>query len=562
VTERRFTDKPDLDPGAVRSLPASHSAMVENRTLFPSTVVEVTRSAPDRLLVSGKNNRKLGSTVAKGKFRGYALYGLSLEERATCPVSCEARGYCYGNGMQMARRHRIGDPEAFFDRLGLEIMELADEHPDGILIRLHVLGDFPSVEYVSFWADMLNEVPRLAVYGYTHRLPRRWGGDDIGDAIESVKTTQPERFRIRWSSTKPRVDATVVLNFVPEKRPGIGVIVCPAQTNDTGCCASCALCWDLGARDETIAFIKHGPRSEAAALEAVVASLPAPPLDGSTRAIVPISVPSKFKAKAEPGPAPNVRKVKPSELRVEPAYQRDLSGRSISLIRKIVSGWDWAKFKPPVCAETPDGLFVIDGQHTAIAAASHPAIEAIPVLIVDAQKVERRADAFVAHNRDRLAMSALQVFLAEVAAGSDEARAVLDAITRAGGKVPRAVSSKTTARPGEVVAITAARRIFQSQGAARLKRIVGIAAASGVAPINSTLLYGLQIVTASPAFAETAALPDDTLARAVASITNLDAKAQRRGSEAGFNRYRACADLISEAAMAQARPSEPEEAAA
>ena len=57
-----------------------------NRTLFPTTVVTVTETVPGQLLVSGKNNRKLGGTVEKGRYKGYALYGLSLEERATCPA--------------------------------------------------------------------------------------------------------------------------------------------------------------------------------------------------------------------------------------------------------------------------------------------------------------------------------------------------------------------------------------------------------------------------------------------------------------------------------------------
>jgi hypothetical protein len=35
MSQRRFTEKPDLDPSAVRSLPDGHPAMVENRTLFP-----------------------------------------------------------------------------------------------------------------------------------------------------------------------------------------------------------------------------------------------------------------------------------------------------------------------------------------------------------------------------------------------------------------------------------------------------------------------------------------------------------------------------------------------
>lgn len=195
--DRRFTDKADLDPAAVRSLPINHPAMVGNRTLFPSTVVDVGDDFEDRLLVSGKNNRKLGERILKGKFKGYALYGLSLEERATCPTDCSVRGYCYGNGMQMARRHRITDLDLFSTFLEDEIRTILADPIDGLMVRLHVLGDFPSVEYVALWADLLEMHPKLACYGYTHRR------DEIGDAIESLKSRYPTRFRIRWSGDVP-----------------------------------------------------------------------------------------------------------------------------------------------------------------------------------------------------------------------------------------------------------------------------------------------------------------------------------------------------------------------
>jgi hypothetical protein len=258
MSARRFTEKPDLNPLSVMSLDINHAAMRENRTLFPSTVVTVTADAPDRLLVSGRNNRKIGATVEKGKFKGYGIYCLSLEERATCPEDCSARGFCYGNGMQMARRHRIGDADVFFDRLGFEIMELLDEEPAGLSIRLHVLGDFPSVEYVSFWKEVLDENPNVMCWGYTHRAPTNWGGDEIGDAIQAVKDAHPERFRIRWSTDVARPDSAIILDHVPRGARGPNQeIVCPAQTDATACCATCSLCW--GAPNENIGFIKHGP---------------------------------------------------------------------------------------------------------------------------------------------------------------------------------------------------------------------------------------------------------------------------------------------------------------
>ena len=53
----------------------------EGRTKFPSRVLRVNQVT--RLLVSGHSNVKIGRDVRKGKFKGYWIYTLSLEERKT-----------------------------------------------------------------------------------------------------------------------------------------------------------------------------------------------------------------------------------------------------------------------------------------------------------------------------------------------------------------------------------------------------------------------------------------------------------------------------------------------
>ncbi len=130
MRDQRLAEKKyKMDPGNVKSLPPDHPAIKENRTLFPSTVVPVTMDEPPRVLVSGFNNKKIGKIVQKGRFKGYHLYNFSLEERATCPVHCEARAFCYGNGMHLARRHRIDDFTVFSRRMYLELTELMQGAP-------------------------------------------------------------------------------------------------------------------------------------------------------------------------------------------------------------------------------------------------------------------------------------------------------------------------------------------------------------------------------------------------------------------------------------------------
>ena len=83
-----------------------HPAVVEGRTLFPSRVEH-----PDqrpRLLVGGHNSRKIGRQVMKGRWKGFPIFTLTLEERATCPRSCAVWNDCYGNTSNWARRIQFG----------------------------------------------------------------------------------------------------------------------------------------------------------------------------------------------------------------------------------------------------------------------------------------------------------------------------------------------------------------------------------------------------------------------------------------------------------------------
>lgn len=568
MSDRRFKDKAALDPSAVLALPDAHPSMTGNRTLFPSTVVEPDGSAG--ILVSGLNNRKLGSVVEKGAFKGYALYSLTLEERATCPLDCAERAVCYGNGMQFARRNAI-DPEGrFFALMEAEIVRLLAAPLRGLMVRLHVLGDFPSVPYVAFWAEMLDRHPRLACYGYTHRRTRNWGGDGIGDAIQALKDRHPDRFRIRWSSPAPRPDGAVVISHVPDRPRVDEGLVCPAQTEATGCCATCGLCWENGFRNETIVFVKHGRKTMEAAAEAEMAhargdaaKLRRPqaatrrsrnaPLTGSdpadTRPVRPIALPAGLKPAEVSADPPEPRLVDPTSLRVEQRYQRDLTGKSISLIRRIVENWNWAKFKAPIVVETALGLLVIDGQHTAIAAATHPAIARIPVMVVAAASIAERAGAFVAHNRDRLAMSPFQVFHGELVAGDPEACGIMDVVAAAGASIPRNPVGRNVARPGQIVPLNQIRVIYRTDGPEVLGEILTVAVKAKLTPISRTTLRAIRMILREPKFADAKAKGVDAIAAAVAGIPNIDLAAETFAVASGQNRDRACAVLIENALL-------------
>lgn len=253
---RRFASTAQHPPHADRraaALRPSHAALVDNRTLFPSSVVAAA-DAP-RLLVSGKNQAKIGGRITKGPWAGLTVYCLTLEERATCPASCDLLDACYGNALPFARRHR--DDGNMVKLLNEEIGTLLDQHRAGIAVRLHVLGDFYSAAYARAWLGLMRAHPGLHVFGFT-----AWQhGTEIGDIVLGANRLRDGRWKIRCSVPSDRpikaMQATTIWRQ-PEAPNVPEGLVCPASTHKADCCSTCALCWSPAAERKRIVFIGHG----------------------------------------------------------------------------------------------------------------------------------------------------------------------------------------------------------------------------------------------------------------------------------------------------------------
>lgn len=237
--------------GRQRKLPGLANPKIEaGRTLFLKSV-----KRPDtmkNLLVSGHSNVKIGRDARIGKLKGYWIYTLSLEERATCPRSCFHWQSCYGNNMPYAKRVDHTAPD-FLPRLEAEIEALCNPryggvHRKGVIIRLHALGDFYSPEYVTFWDRMLRKHANLVIFGYT-----AWGsGTAIGYTINELINAWPGRAMIRFSNGGMRTRSTVPIVRAEDCPPG--AFVCPEQTGQFDACGKCGACW---ATLKNVAFIEH-----------------------------------------------------------------------------------------------------------------------------------------------------------------------------------------------------------------------------------------------------------------------------------------------------------------
>lgn len=258
------------DPSAVSGLSLDHPAVTQGRTLFLKNVTATADSV--RFLIGGENNAKIGKVVTKGEWAGFPIFTLTLEERATCPRSCALWRDCYGNAMHWPKRWDHRDP-AFMPTLREEIEWLSRKNPAGLVIRLHILGDFFSFEYAKLWAEMIDTFPQLHVYGYTARRPDADDAEsrEIAKGLQRLKEAAWDQFALRFSHETPGPGRSVVFDADPQ-RPD--VIMCPAQPEKTATCGTCGLCWAEAARDKTIGFLRHGMKP--GRRKAAAAPLPAP----------------------------------------------------------------------------------------------------------------------------------------------------------------------------------------------------------------------------------------------------------------------------------------------
>jgi hypothetical protein len=244
------------------------TAQASGHSQFTGQVMPIGDALPLKLA-----NSKIGTRTTREMFGapvGMPIYGLTLEERATCPVSCEhfrphventGAASCYGDNMRWAIRYSVN--RELMAAIEAQVSELNSRGP--FLVRLHVLGDFPTVGYVMFWHRLLMAYDNLRVYGYTHRDR----SDPIGLTIDSylnidthcaILLSGDDRTR-QWN--RPHATTFATFADVPSGRNELGraIAKCPEQLTkvahrgDVVNCGACGLCMRQAGPD--IGFAAH-----------------------------------------------------------------------------------------------------------------------------------------------------------------------------------------------------------------------------------------------------------------------------------------------------------------
>ncbi len=234
--------------GIVAPARSKHDPLVEERRKQVADAFDGMRSATDIADLTGINKRTVVDHLK--------ALGLKAPAGKPGPGANSPRAIATA-----ARREKVkalaaegkNGPE-LMARVEQEIADLCAQH-ERVLVRLHVLGDFWSVEYVDLWARLLERFGGLHVFGFTAHKQ----GGEIGDYIAAIRNLHPRRFWIRHSDmTGPWGSFTV--DFPTQQKTIGDAVVCPEQRDGMSGerkgthCGNCAVCWSSSV---PVAFVTH-----------------------------------------------------------------------------------------------------------------------------------------------------------------------------------------------------------------------------------------------------------------------------------------------------------------
>ena len=198
----------------------------------------------------------------------------------------------------------------------------------------------------------------------------------------------------------------------------------------------------------------------------------------------------------DPGDPPVLDWIDVNLIDIDPAYQRGLDD---TRVQRILDWFTWDAFGAIVIAPAAEGRYnCTDGQHRLAAARRHPAVSVVPAIIIHAQGTQAEAENFIAINKDRRNISALDRYWAEVAANEPTAIAVSKSCESAGVTVMRHPSQSYG--PGETVSISAIRAVVDKRGTTAAQRILAVCADAGLAPIKAEHIRAAEFLLTDDEF--------------------------------------------------------------
>lgn len=216
----------------------------------------------------GKGNLKIGPDVYT-----YSRIAGRYELMGTCPGSTEeCEALCYAKRIQ-----GIVKEQYYRNSKTPHVPPIPEECK---LLRIHVSGDFDSVEYIMNWHLRLLNRPDVTAWAYT----RSWRVPALLPALEALRSLDnlqlfasmdrsaedmpPAGWRIAWIDGDPRAGLPTKVVAHPDEVPpmwnefqlqatksGTKALICPEETKSRANCQACRFCFE-GSRNDVI-FLKH-----------------------------------------------------------------------------------------------------------------------------------------------------------------------------------------------------------------------------------------------------------------------------------------------------------------
>jgi hypothetical protein len=169
------------------------------------------------------------------------------------------------------------------------------------------------------------------------------------------------------------------------------------------------------------------------------------------------------------GEPPAVQFIGVERLAVDGSYQRDTRSRnSQRLIEVIASEWDWRLCTPLLVANRDGALYIIDGQHRWEAAKLRGDIQYMPCAVGNYTGSAEEAALFVAANRLRVRVNALDMWRAAIASG-DAATVKIDQLCNQAGLAIARSPQHQVLRPGELLCTKALYSALRTYGEDKLE---------------------------------------------------------------------------------------------
>lgn len=186
----------------------------------------------------------LGVSFGEGNEKLGEIFTFSLPSKITCPGSSKwCREKCYGKRYE---RRRLKCRNAYDRNLALS---KTPEKFSGLMIgvipriitsfRIHVSGDFYSIEYIESWIKICSSFSNIQFWAYT----RSWNVRTLIASLEKLRNLSNVQLFASTDTTMPLPSKGWRIAFIEEDSRAEGIL-CPAQFNESITCLKCGYCFN------------------------------------------------------------------------------------------------------------------------------------------------------------------------------------------------------------------------------------------------------------------------------------------------------------------------------